>query len=328
MKVKAAILLGVFVYSVSYGATKPQSSYTVKETPAVTDKALISDPTDGNKTKNATLGSFPISIAVQDALDGKPSSSAFASAEAFYTAFGWSPSGSMTYPDAGIPNSTGSAWGASYVLDTDASNVSANHDSVFSAKAVNDAYAKKEGISFIAGALDDLKILTTAQPTDGENLIDDALNYGATDDHLRLWSIDKVGQQLALKLDATASEINGSATTTLTAAQVSGTIVSNYGQEASDVALTLPIPAPGYNVLFTVGQPSPNKWGVRAGTTDKIYLLDTGGGITAGEDNGYARMTTAQIGQAFACWTFQTGTSNWDWACKAISTGTSTFAAD
>jgi hypothetical protein len=125
-----------------------------------------------------------------------------------------------------------------------------------------------------------------------------------------------------------AVEVDGSAAGTLTAAQVSGTIVTNRGQGAADVALTLPTAAAGYNALFTVGTAQSNKWGVRAATNDKIYLLAADGTISAGSDNGYARMTAAQVGQAFACWTFQTGSSAWDWQCKASAIGTSTFAAN
>lgn len=50
------------------------------------------------------------------------------------------PSGSFTYPGAGIPNSTGSAWGTSYTLDTDLSSTSANDDTIPSAKAVKALY--------------------------------------------------------------------------------------------------------------------------------------------------------------------------------------------
>lgn len=46
------------------------------------------------------------------------------------------PSGSMVYPGAGIPNSTGSAWGTSYTLDTDLSTTSASDDTLPSAKSV------------------------------------------------------------------------------------------------------------------------------------------------------------------------------------------------
>ena len=125
-----------------------------------------------------------------------------------------------------------------------------------------------------------------------------------------------------------AVEVDGSASGSLTAAQVSSTIITNRGQAASDVALTLPTAAAGYAAVFTVGTAQSNKWGVQAGTNDKIYLIAAAGTVTAGSDNGYARMTAAQVGQSFACWTFQVGTSEWDWMCKAGSIGTSTFAAN
>jgi hypothetical protein len=136
------------------------------------------------------------------------------------------------------------------------------------------------------------------------------------------------GTETLTNKSITSLEVDGSADASLTAAQVSSTIVTNYGQAASDVALTLPTAAAGYNALFVVGTAQSNKWGVRAGTNDKIYLIAADGTISAGSDNGYARMTAAQVGQSFACWTFKTGSSAYDWQCKAISIGTSTFAAN
>lgn len=124
----------------------------------------------------------------------------------------------------------------------------------------------------------------------------------------------------------TAAEVDGHASISLTAAQVSSTIVYNTGQAAADVALGLPPAAEGYNALFAVGTAQNNKWGVQADTNDKIYQVAADGTISAGSDNGYARMTAAQVGQFFACWTFKTDA--YDWACKAISIGTSTFAAN
>lgn len=57
--------------TLSYSAT--QSSYPTKGTPSASDKALITDSADGNKTKQATIGSLPISTATQAALDVKAS---------------------------------------------------------------------------------------------------------------------------------------------------------------------------------------------------------------------------------------------------------------
>jgi len=52
--------------------------------------------------------------------------------------------GSMTYPGAGIPVSTGSAWGTSLTLDTDLSSVSASDDTIPSAKATKAALDLKD----------------------------------------------------------------------------------------------------------------------------------------------------------------------------------------
>jgi len=155
--------------------------------------------------------------------------------------------------------------------------------------------------------------------------LDDTKGNGDT---TYIWSADKVYDELALKQTAIATEVDGSAAANLTAAQVSGTVISNYGQGAGDVALTLPTAAAGYNALFVVGTAQSNKWGVRANTNDKIYLLAADGTVAAGSDNGYARMTAAVVGQSFACWTFKTGSSAWDWMCKAGSVAGSTFAAN
>lgn len=64
--------------------------------------------------------------------------------------------------------------------------------------AVN-SKADKTNITFVAGALSDMKILDTAQPANGTALVLDTAAYGDTDDQLHLWSIDKVGSLLAGK---------------------------------------------------------------------------------------------------------------------------------
>jgi hypothetical protein len=125
--------------------------------------------------------------------------------------------------------------------------------------------------------------------------------------------------------------VDGHAAANLTAASMSDPrcTVTNYGQSAEDVAVTLPTAAANLSCLFNVGTAqAANKWGVRAGTNDKIYLIAAAGTISAGDDNGYARMTAAQVGQSFACWSFTTGSGAYDWQCKAISIGSSTFAAN
>jgi len=131
--------------------------------------------------------------------------------------------------------------------------------------------------------------------------------------------------QLDAKAPKIAIEVDGHAHIDLTAAQVSNTIIYNTGQQAEDVVLALPTAAAGYSFLATVGTAQSNHFGVQADTNDKIYLLAADGTLSAGNDAAAVVMTAAQIGQSFACWTFKTDA--YDWMCKAISIGTSTFVA-
>ena len=71
----------------------PMSSYTTKSTPVGADTVLINDSEAANATRKATLSSI---LAL---------------------------SPSMTYPGAGVPLSTGSAWGTSYTVGAAANNL-------------------------------------------------------------------------------------------------------------------------------------------------------------------------------------------------------------
>jgi hypothetical protein len=163
---------------------------------------------------------------------------------------------------------------------------------------------------------------TTALEWSDLYLADGGVVYGQNDQSATLTSSAGAWTASGLRVN----EVDGKADTSLSAAQVSGTVVYNTGQADADVTLTLPTAAAGYNALFTVGTARAKKWRVRAGTNDKIYLIAAAGTVAAGSDNGYATLANAQIGQSFACWTFKTDA--YDWQCKAISIGTSTFAAE
>jgi hypothetical protein len=131
--------------------------------------------------------------------------------------------------------------------------------------------------------------------------------------------------------NTTPAVIDGSTAATLTAAQMSDPRchVSNYGQTTADVRITLPTAAANLSCLFEVDTAqAANHWGVLAGANDNITIIAADGTIgSAGSDAAAAVMTAAQIGQSFACWTARTGASAYDWRCKSIAIGTSTFAA-
>jgi hypothetical protein len=88
-------------------------------------------------------------------------------------------SGAMTYPGSGIPNSTGSAWGTSYALDTDLSSVSASDDSIPSAKATKSALDGKSSTSGTSSSTfqvgtDGPKIKNNSGTIEARNAADDA----------------------------------------------------------------------------------------------------------------------------------------------------------
>ena len=122
-------------------------------------------------------------------------------------------------------------------------------------------------------------------------------------------------------------EFDGSTTNPITAAQMMDSIVTNYGQAASDIYVTLPTAAAGLRATFVVGTAHVgNKWGIKAGTNDKIYLIALDGTVVAGADNGLARFAATQIGQCVEVWAIKTGTATWDWCARATCIGTSTFS--
>jgi hypothetical protein len=167
---------------------------------------------------------------------------------------------------------------------------------------------------------------TYSDPIDGD------LGYNITLGRLGLYDGSAWGNRLLA--EDIAAEIDGGAAaapaTTLTVFQMHAPncVVTNYGQDANDRYVQLPTAEDQLSCLFDVGTARSNKWGARAGVSDKIYLIAADGTIAAGSDNGYARMTAAQVGQSFACWSFKAESAAWDWKCKAIAIGTSTFAAN
>lgn len=121
--------------------------------------------------------------------------------------------------------------------------------------------ADANNIAFIVSTLPDLKILDTAQPANGSVWVDDTLAYNATDDHLHLWSISKIGSELA-------------------------------GKQASDADLTTWAGiTPGANVGTFLATPSSAN--LRGAVTDES---GTGALIFAGGDIAAATATTASAG--------------------------------
>ena len=118
-----------------------------------------------------------------------------------------------------------------------------------------------------------------------------------------------------LGLTGNVNEIIQASSDTLTAAELRGTFINNFGQGAADNLQTLPTAAEGMSFVLICGTAqAANYYGVQADTNDKIYLDGT-----AGSDNGIVKIAAPVVGAAIAFYTFQTGTSTYDWFANSVS---------
>lgn len=92
-------------------------------------------------------------------------------------------------------------------------------DAIQSVETAVETKANTSGIAFESATWADLKILDTTHVTPGTgiSIVQDVMAYGNADDAYHLWSIDKVGSELALKANIASPTFTGKVTTAATA---------------------------------------------------------------------------------------------------------------
>ena len=102
-----------------------------------------------------------------------------------------------------------------------------------------------------------------------------------------------------------------------TAAQLSNAMVWNYGQGASNVAITGPTVAAGMNFIMIVGTAQASNSWTYTSTTANIYLDASTTAVTN------IIFAAPAVGDSFSCFSFQTGASTYALKCTTLA-GTAT----
>jgi hypothetical protein len=122
-----------------------------------------------------------------------------------------------------------------------------------------------------------------------------------------------IGETTPNTVRSLMKEVIKTATGSLSALDVSGTIINNYGQ-ADDVTLTLPTAAAGLSFTVILGTSVGKYFRIDPQAADKIYLDGTGG-----DDGEYVGIANAVAGSAISFAAFQTGAGAFDWLATSIS---------
>lgn len=128
-----------------------------------------------------------------------------------------------------------------------------------------------------------------------------------------------IGETTPGTIRSLIKEVVKTETGNLAAAEVSGTIINNYGQ-SDDVTLTLPTAASGMSFMVVCGTTVAKYFRIDSAATDLIYL----DGV-AGANGEYVGIASATVGAAISFVAIQTGASAYDWIATSIS---GTWAAE
>jgi hypothetical protein len=105
-----------------------------------------------------------------------------------------------------------------------------------------------------------------------------------------------------------------SADSPLTAAQVGGTIISNYGMTDADCAIALPAAAQGYSFVCILPAVRARYFKLQANGADIIYLAGT-----AGAGGGYVGVASGySTGSSASFFTFKNSAGGYSWFCLPL----------
>jgi len=196
------------------------------------------------------------------------------------------------------------------IAEAKASEASASAQTAFDKADLASSKATDAANSAIATAADRVQTaadVVTVAADKGTTISAKDTAISAKDTSVEAKNLAVAAKDVAVAIAVDLSGVNAAVSATLTAAQVTGTILDNIGQTAA-VDLQLPVAGPGMNFIMMVGAATNFAWRARAAATDKFYL----NGV-AGADNGYVGISTPTVAAKLAVVSFKTATGIWDW---------------
>lgn len=131
--------------------------------------------------------------------------------------------------------------------------------------------------------------------------------------------IDNVDFTTSLSGNLTFNEIICASSVTLVSAQVSNTVLNNYGQ-AGNVNVILPPAAQGLSFSAILGTTAPFYFRLTPYAADSVYLVTSFGGAPTTAGAGiYVGVASAALGNSIIFKTFQTGSNKWNWYAVVVS---------
>lgn len=151
--------------------------------------------------------------------------------------------------------------------------------------------------------------------------------YKDGDGHIENATVTGTGTTMVLSTGPSITlpqvEIHG-VSDPLTAAQVSGSIITNYGADGADTT-TLPAAAAGYNFIAINATKYDGDWLIHTGGSNDVYI-DLGDGTLLSGKN-HIIFHNAEVGCQVTCYSFRSGASAYSWRCQSASSTTCPHSA-
>jgi hypothetical protein len=127
-----------------------------------------------------------------------------------------------------------------------------------------------------------------------------------------IWKLNTNGIETSMAVPTEVDASTAASPTAIQLSSINNNTITNYGQAAADINVTLPAAAANLSFLATVGTAqAANYWRFTSAAGGDMYL----DGSSTGKN--YVQFSAPAVGNYFSCFTFKTGAATWSWVCAS-----------